>query len=98
MHPVSRAPELKKYLSVGKRLGVTKKGKQVRKREQGGIYARSNLQVARNRRFVIKTVYIFWGQGEGGGTMVVKILDFKLFESLKSARTFAFRAKKLPLY
>ena len=64
------------YISVG-RLGVTKKGKQVRKRERGGIH--SNLKVAQNRKFVINPVYY------GGGTMVVKILDFRLFESLHSS-------------
>ena len=64
------------YISVG-RLGVTKMGKQVRKREQGGI--RSNLKVAQNRRFVINPVY------SKGGTMVVKILDFRPFETLKTA-------------
>ena len=55
------------YISVG-RLGVTTKGKQVRKREQEGI--RSNLKVVQNRRFVINPVY------SGGGTMVVKIFGF----------------------
>ena len=62
------------YTRVG-RLGVTKKGKQVRKTEQGGIC--SNLTVAQNRRFVINPIY------SRGDTMVVKILDFRLFESLK---------------
>ena len=76
------------YISVG-RLGVTKKGKQVRKREQGGIP--SNLKVAQNSRFVINPVY------SGGGTMVVKIFDFRLFESLKSALPRTFSSPKLSL-
>ena len=44
---------------------------------------RSNLWVARNGRFGV-SVY------SGGGTMVVKILDFRFFQSLKSglSRTF----------
>ena len=82
----SRVAELKKYLSVG-RLGVTKKGKQVRKREQGSLC--SNLPVARNRRFVINPVY------SGAGTMIVKSLDFRLFESLKSALSRTFCSPKL---
>ena len=37
----------------------------------------SNLWVAQNGRFVTNSVY------SGGGTMVAKILDFRLPESLK---------------
>ena len=84
----SRASELKKHLGAG-RLDVTKKGKQVRKREQGSI--RSNLRVARNGRFVINPIY------SGGGTMAVKILDFRLLESLKSALFRTFCSLKLSL-
>ena len=40
---------------------------------------RSNLRVAQNGRFVINPVH------PGGDTMVTKILDFRLFESLKNA-------------
>ena len=45
---------------------------------------RSNLQVAENGRFVVKPVY------PGGGIMLPKILDFRLYEILKTAlsRTF----------
>ena len=81
VHPWHQS--LKNTKVVG-RLSVTKKGKQVKKREQERIH--SSLRVAQNRMFVINPVY------SGAGTMVVKILDFRLFESLKSAlsRTFCF--------
>ena len=74
------------YISVG-RLGVTKKGKQVRKTEQEGIC--SNLTVAQNRRFVINPIY------SRGDTIVVKILDFRLFESLKKTLSRTFNSPKL---
>ena len=42
-----------------------------------GWYIRSNLRVNKNRRFTINPVYL------GGGTMVVKNLEFRLCENLK---------------
>ena len=70
-------------------VGCTKKGEQFRKREQGSI--RSNLQVALNGRFIINSVY------SRDGAMVVKFLDFRLLESLKSALSRTFCSPKLSL-
>ena len=52
---------------------------------------RSNLPIAENGRIVINPVY------PGGGIMLVKILDFRLFESLSSAFSRIFCSPKLSL-
>ena len=49
----------------------------IKTKENGRI--RSNLRVAQNGRFVLSTVY------PGGGTMIAKILDFRLSENQKNA-------------
>ena len=54
-------------------------------------YIFSNLWVAQNRRFVINPVY------PGGGTLVAKILDFRLTESQKNAFSNTFCSPKLSL-
>ena len=54
-------------------------------------YIRFNLQVAQNERFIIYPAY------PRGGTMVVKILDFKLFQSLKNGLFRTFCSPKLSL-
>ena len=87
MHPGHQSLK-NTYITVG-RLGVIQKGKQVRKREQGGIC--SNLRIAQNERFVINPVY------SRGSNMVVKILNFRLFESLKNALSRTFSSPKLSL-
>ena len=52
---------------------------------------RSNLRVAESGRFVVNLVY------SGGGTMLPKILDFKLFEILKNALSRIFCSPELYL-
>ena len=52
---------------------------------------RSNLQVAQNGRFVINPVH------PGGGTMDSKLWYFRLFKSLKNARSRTFQSPKLSL-
>ena len=54
------------------------------------IIIRSNLRVAQNGRFVINSVY------SGGGTMVAKILDFKLPESQKMCSKSPFALPNYP--
>ena len=49
----------------------------IKTKENGRI--RSNLRVAQNGKFVLNTVY------PGGGTMIAKILDFRLSENQKNA-------------
>ena len=51
----------------------------------------SNLRVAQNGRFAINPVY------PGGGTMVAKISDFRLFENLQNALFRTFFSPKISL-
>ena len=51
----------------------------------------SNLRVAQNGRFVVNLAY------PGGGTMLPKILDFRLFKSLKNALSRTFYSPRLSL-
>ena len=51
---------------------------------------RSNLRVTQNGRFVINPVY------SGGGTVVAKILDFRLSESLKMRSPGPFALRNYP--
>ena len=53
------------------------------------LFIRSNLRLAQSGKFAINPLY------PGGGTIIVKVMDFRLFESLKRALSRAFCSPKL---
>ena len=53
------------------------------------LFIHSNLRLAQSGKFAINPLY------PGGGTIFVKIMDFRLFESLKRALSRAFYSPKL---
>ena len=55
------------------------------------LFIRSNLRAAQNGKFAINLLY------PGGDTMIIKIMDSRLFESLKRALSRALWSPKLSL-
>ena len=80
------------YLNFRERVGVEESNKTYTLLFPAVLWIiRSNFRVAQNGRSVIKSRYPW------GGTMVAKILDFRLFEHLKNTLFRTFSSSKLSI-